>query len=381
MSETSRRGLLKGALAGSVFLIRAHGAPGLAPAAEVQEDKSRLEEGTVSGAPVSGAPCGPTTSVQYNAGGGSFGGSANFELSPAGVLKIGPREAEIPPNPTSVPRIQLATSTLAKIETHTIETMAAMALVDNSTTASSTTNAEDGFVISRNYMPSGTVASNFGFSGMTIGISDDPSNTQDQSGAYLIGLSIYAKLLSPTTIGNAASLEVFNTSVINPGQTQTIASIIGVYTETLLGDGVNTATYNVTLAVGLNIGTTGFRGPQSGTIETSWGLNIEGPRLGAGTGSITSRNGIRIASQNQGNPGGRNPNSWAIHEDDPLDRNALGSINLGGDAGPLISAGNGSPEGVVPSVVGGLYLRLDGGANSTLYVKESGTGNTGWVAK
>jgi hypothetical protein len=64
-----------------------------------------------------------------------------------------------------------------------------------------------------------------------------------------------------------------------------------------------------------------------------------------------------------------------------LDRNALDSINLGGNAGPLISAGHGDPDGVVTSVVGGLYLRLDGGTNSTLYVKESGTGNIGWVAK
>ena len=380
MSGASRRGLLKGALAGTVSLLGAQAALGL-PAAEVQEEENRSEAGALSGAAVSGAPAGPTTSVQYNAGSGNFGGIANFELTSSGVVKIGPREAEIPPAPPSVPRIQLSTSALVKIKTNTVGTMATMAFVDNSTTASNATNAEDGFVISRNYMPSGTVASNFGFSGMTIGISDDPSNTQDQSGAYLTGLNVYTKLLSPTTIGNAASLEVINISVLNPGQTQTIGSIIGVYTETLLGDGVNVATYNVTRAVGLNIGTTGFRGPQSGTIATSWGLNIEGPRLGGGTGSITSRNGIRIASQNQGNPGGRNPNSWAIHEDDPLDRNALGSINLGGDAGPLISAGNGNPEGVVTSVAGGLYLRLDGGAQSTLYVKESGTGNTGWVAK
>jgi hypothetical protein len=91
--------------------------------------------------------------------------------------------------------------------------------------------------------------------------------------------------------------------------------------------------------------------------------------------------GVRLASQSQGNPGGRNPNSWAIHEDDPADRNAMGSINLGGEAGPLISVGTGNPNGVVSSVVGGLYLRRDGGAGSTLYVKEAGTGNTGWVAK
>src|SRR4030088_727734 len=215
MSRTSRRGLLKAALAGTVSLVGAEAALGL-PAAEVQEESS-LEAGALSGTSASGAPGGPTTSVQYNAGSGHFAGIANFELSPAGVVKIGPREAEIPPAPTSVPRIQLSTSAPAKIETNTVSTVAAMAFVDNSTTASNATNAEDGFVISRNYMPSGTVAGNFGFSGMTIGISDDPSNTQDQSGAYLTGLSVYSKLLSPTTIGTAASLEVFNTSAVNPG--------------------------------------------------------------------------------------------------------------------------------------------------------------------
>jgi len=46
-----------------------------------------------------------------------------------------------------------------------------------------------------------------------------------------------------------------------------------------------------------------------------------------------------------------------------------------------IQAGSGSPEGVVTAVVGNLYLRTDGGAATTLYVKESGSGNTGWVAK
>jgi hypothetical protein len=28
-----------------------------------------------------------------------------------------------------------------------------------------------------------------------------------------------------------------------------------------------------------------------------------------------------------------------------------------------------------------LYVDVSGGAGATLYVKESGTGNTGWVAK
>ena len=46
-----------------------------------------------------------------------------------------------------------------------------------------------------------------------------------------------------------------------------------------------------------------------------------------------------------------------------------------------VLSGTGSPETVVNADVGTLFLRTDGGASTTLYVKESGTGNTGWVAK
>jgi hypothetical protein len=57
-----------------------------------------------------------------------------------------------------------------------------------------------------------------------------------------------------------------------------------------------------------------------------------------------------------------------------------GSVQLG-SAAITITTGTGSPEGVVTAPVGSLYTRTDGGAGTTLYVKESGTGNTGWVAK
>ena len=43
--------------------------------------------------------------------------------------------------------------------------------------------------------------------------------------------------------------------------------------------------------------------------------------------------------------------------------------------------GAGSPEGVLAAAIGTLYSRTDGGAATSLYVKESGTGNTGWIAK
>jgi hypothetical protein len=44
-------------------------------------------------------------------------------------------------------------------------------------------------------------------------------------------------------------------------------------------------------------------------------------------------------------------------------------------------SGSGSPEGVVTAPMGAIYHNTLGGANVSIYVKESGTGNTGWVAK
>lgn len=46
-----------------------------------------------------------------------------------------------------------------------------------------------------------------------------------------------------------------------------------------------------------------------------------------------------------------------------------------------VFSGTGSPNGVISAPVGTLYRRLDGGAATSLYVKESGVGNTGWVGK
>ena len=51
------------------------------------------------------------------------------------------------------------------------------------------------------------------------------------------------------------------------------------------------------------------------------------------------------------------------------------------DGSRFFTVGAGSPEGAVTASVGSLYTRTDGGAGTTLYVKESGAGNTGWVAK
>lgn len=61
---------------------------------------------------------------------------------------------------------------------------------------------------------------------------------------------------------------------------------------------------------------------------------------------------------------------------------AKGYLTFGTSTTPIKwLTGAGSPESSITAPVGSLYTRTNGGANTTLYVKESGTGNTGWVAK
>lgn len=51
---------------------------------------------------------------------------------------------------------------------------------------------------------------------------------------------------------------------------------------------------------------------------------------------------------------------------------------LGGSC--RIKTGSGSPEGAVTAGVGSQYMQTDGSAGAVLWIKESGSGNTGWVA-
>lgn len=58
---------------------------------------------------------------------------------------------------------------------------------------------------------------------------------------------------------------------------------------------------------------------------------------------------------------------------------STGGFRLG-STGPKWVSGAGTPEGVVTAPIGSMYSRTDGGANTSIYRKETGTGNTGWVA-
>lgn len=58
------------------------------------------------------------------------------------------------------------------------------------------------------------------------------------------------------------------------------------------------------------------------------------------------------------------------------DHNGVNSKDLA-----WVKRGTGNPNGIVVAEPGTLYLNKSGGAGATLWVKESGTGSSGWVAK
>jgi hypothetical protein len=71
--------------------------------------------------------------------------------------------------------------------------------------------------------------------------------------------------------------------------------------------------------------------------------------------------------------------------------NTSGNLNVGSGSnaaelilhnGARVLTGTGTPEGAVTGSVGDIFTRDDGGAGTTLYIKESGAAtNTGWVGK
>lgn len=120
-------------------------------------------------------------------------------------------------------------------------------------------------------------------------------------------------------------------------------------------------------------------------------LNVRGGELGiASTGPITVNGSLNSRNADiQGditiNAGGavtqRGPRGGAVTNNGGT-YTVLGFLEAATielSNGQVILTGTGVPAVAAP--VGSLYLRTDGGAGSTLYIKESGTGTSGWVAK
>lgn len=58
----------------------------------------------------------------------------------------------------------------------------------------------------------------------------------------------------------------------------------------------------------------------------------------------------------------------------------LGKLYLGStNSSPAVISGTGAPESAVTAPSGSVYLRSNGGDNTTVYLKKTGAGSTGWV--
>jgi hypothetical protein len=109
----------------------------------------------------------------------------------------------------------------------------------------------------------------------------------------------------------------------------------------------------------------------SDTIDLAIDLNSRVISGNVKDGSLTN---AKLADTPSLTLKGRKESSAGVPQDLTINevKTLLGITNFSGD---------GSPEGVVIAPIGSFYINTSGGANTTLYVKTAGLGNTGWTAK
>jgi hypothetical protein len=113
----------------------------------------------------------------------------------------------------------------------------------------------------------------------------------------------------------------------------------------------------------------------AGTTSGQWDAAGTDYRAKLATAVIDSDTGIVATS---------NPTTGRVSiAYDPLVLPSLAGTNAftGVNTTSNLKRGSGSPEGAVTGSIGDIYQRTNGGASTTLYVKESGNAtNTGWIA-
>jgi len=165
-----------------------------------------------------------------------------------------------------------------------------------------------------------------------------------------------------STLVQATSLYVEGTSssiITLQIENSVTQSAFKMHRHSTLGTIVNNAGTNVMIEVPGQ----GFYNPVYRAQRVGFALTVDGTEYA----SLITEAGNSIAVRNSANTGYGSISA--------LDFYHSGSYSV------RWAAGAGSPEGSVTGSPGAMYLRNNGGANTTLYIKESGTGNTGWVGK
>jgi hypothetical protein len=159
--------------------------------------------------------------------------------------------------------------------------------------------------------------------------------------------------------GNASLLQLSTTQVNVGGGTHAAAFVVR-------GDGTNDI---IALRNGANTATR-FRVDNDGTCFGLDGLFVNYAGFASGSNGIKIGSGLRVKNPADG--------EMLLQNDSAND---FFKIFLGTTSKPAVCQGAGTPEGAVTAPIGSIFMRSDGGAGTSFYVKESGTGNTGWIAK
>lgn len=193
----------------------------------------------------------------------------------------------------------------------------------------------------------------------------------------------------------------------------------GSNVQVLNSSSVNNGTYGVRAQRSSYIDISGS-GTVSGNVTSNYSSELDSFLLNVSGGIVpttskaqsdiniinpTTSAGVKVASSSIGDitwsfdtsGGGSYVNRWVMKADGIIYPSSDNSWDIGrtanrvkstysrnfvpGSGTAIWTSGSGTPNGSVTAVIGSIYTDTSGSAGSVLYVKESGTGNTGWVAK
>lgn len=192
----------------------------------------------------------------------------------------------------------------------------------------------------------------------------------ESSGATFVEINSGKITLEPSTTllkGIDADYTIRNIEFVGTVNSGIASYCTDLYCENVIGDFGNVTLFaNVANGQVINsrLETTGYAMNQCN--DMSW-YNCT---LDCGDFDFSPGAGSNKAAFDRGTLNGTWYDHYAIVPGGVLWKNQIGVVQ-----------GTGTPEGALVASVGALYTRTDGGVASTFYVKETGTGNTGWVAK
>jgi hypothetical protein len=215
--------------------------------------------------------------------------------------------------------------------------------------------------------------------------------------AGVAAIRLLADSLTPTNVSNniisnniiTAPLALFTGLIQIIGYAASTSQTNSVVNNEIIITGARGSGYGVQLSAVVDCDVTNNKIRVA--CDSSSSINISAVQIGACERVLVQNNQVRCSAQFGANiqvrgfeevtSGTGNQIILNTFSVDTTKATAL-LFNLLTTSGTRVEhASTGDPENTIVSGVGGLWRRTDGGAGTTLYVKESGTSNTGWIGK